>query len=258
MATVARIQIAPVKALGLVFPDEVEVGVEGVVGDRRFWLTTADGRLMNNKLVGPLALIKPDWDEGTGELRLTFPDGETVAGTVELGDELEPVMYGEPLLSRPVLGPWQSAISGFAGQPLSLWWAERGAVDRARDGGAASLVSRGSLERIGEVAGTEPLDGRRFRMLLEVDGIDPHAEDAWIGQAVQIGGAVIRFNGDVGRCVVTSQNPDTGVTDVDTLGALALYRREGVTEPLPLGIYGEVVTAGRVRVGDAVTPLDAR
>ena len=78
------------------------------------------------------------------------------------------------------------------------------------------------------------------------------------GRVVRVGEAEIRFNGDVGRCLVTSQNPDTGLTDVDTLGALARYRRDGVTEPLPLGIYGEVVRPGRVRIGDTVTPLDAR
>jgi uncharacterized protein len=252
---VTRIQIAPIKALGLAFPDEVELGAAGVPGDRRFWLTDADGRLMNGKRIGPLALVRPEWDEASRRLTLAFPDGPEVAGEIELGDEAEPVLYGEPLVSRPVLGPWQAALSDFAGEPLNLWWAEQSSVDRGRDGGAASLVSRGSLARLGEVAEAGPLDGRRFRMLFEVDGVSAHDEDAWIGQTVQIGRAVVHFNGDVGRCVVTSQNPDTGITDVDTLAALALYRRDGVTEPLPLGIYGEVVEPGRVKIGDTVIPL---
>jgi hypothetical protein len=45
------------------------------------------------------------------------------------------------------------------------------------------------------------------------------------------------------------------VTTFDTLGTLARYRREGRNEPLPLGVYGSVAVPGRVRVGDAVTPL---
>ena len=101
----------------------------------------------------------------------------------------------------------------------------------------------------------EPVDGRRFRMLLEIDGVGAHEEDKWIGGEVQAGDAVLRFNGDVGRCVVTSHDPDLGVTDLDTLGTLARYRREGRTEPLPFGVYGSVVSPGRVRVGDAVVPL---
>jgi uncharacterized protein YcbX len=66
---------------------------------------------------------------------------------------------------------------------------------------------------------------------------------------------VLVLNGDIGRCVVTTQNPDTGITDFDTLGTLARYRREGRNEPLPLGVYGAVAVPGRVRVGDHVQPL---
>jgi hypothetical protein len=36
--------------------------------------------------------------------------------------------------------------------------------------------------------------------------------------------------------------------------ALANYRREGRTEPLPLGVYGDVLVPGRVSVGDPVVP----
>jgi len=44
---VTRISVAPVKSLGLTHPQSVELGRFGVVGDRRFWLVDADGRLVN-------------------------------------------------------------------------------------------------------------------------------------------------------------------------------------------------------------------
>ena len=114
-------------------------------------------------------------------------------------------------------------------------------------------MSRGSLERLREEAGAEaPIDGRRFRMMFEIDGVPAHAEDDWIGSPVQVGDAEIVVNGDVGRCLVTSLDPDRGVTDLDTLGTLALYRREGRNEPLPFGVYGAVGVPGRVQVGDTV------
>ena len=257
MISIARIAIAPVKSLGLVFPQEVYLGAGGVEGDRRFWLCDSAGRLVNNKRSGELALIRPTWDETEQRLELAFPDGRIVAGTIDLGEEVEETLYGAPFASRPVLGPWQEALADFFGQPVRLLWAPAGATDRGRDGGTVSLVSRASLERLAEVCGkTEPLDGRRFRMLFEIDGVGAHEEDLWIGRRVQVGGAEIRIQGDVGRCVVTSQDPDTGVTDIDTLGALARYRREGHSEPLPFGIYGDVVTPGRVRVGDPVGIAD--
>ena len=252
-ARVACISLAPVKALGLVHPDEVELGADGVVGNRRFLLYDEDGRLYNGKRDGSMVQIRPEWDEATRRLALAFPDGERVDGIVELGEQVVTNMYGYQLPSRLVRGPWQEAISRFVGRPLLLLWADDGAVDRARRGGSVSLVSRASLERLREEAGADtPVDGRRFRMLFEIDGVAAHEEDEWLGEHVRLGGATIVLNGDVGRCVVTSHDPDTGVTDLDTLGTLARYRPEGAAERLPFGVYGSVVVPGRVRVGDSV------
>jgi uncharacterized protein len=254
--TVVRISVAPVKSLGLVHPEEIEVGRHGVVGNRRFWLVDEDGRLFNNKRCGPIVRIRPEWDEESRMLALTLPDGERVAGFVELGESVAAEMYGHPHPSHRVIGPWEDAISRVAGQKLTLLWADDHATDRGYRGGEVSLVSRASLDRLRREAGADrPLDGRRFRLLFEIDGVDEHAEDEWLGTQVQVGDAVLQLNGDIGRCVVTSHDPDTGVTDLDTLGTLARYRREGRNEPLPLGVYGAVAVPGRVRLGDAVLPL---
>ena len=253
---VARISIAPVKALHVVNPDEVELGPGGVAGDRRFWLVDADGRLFNDKHLPQLLRVRAEWDEAERRLALEFPDGLRVEGVVEPGDPVEPRLYDQPHPSRAVRGSWQEALSAYAGEPLTLLWSETGAVDRGVGGGAVTVVSRASLERLREEAGVAgSVDGRRFRMLFEIDGVEPHEEDEWIGRRVEIGDAVVAPVGDVGRCAVTTKNPDTGETDLDTLGTLAAYRREGRTEPLPFGVHAAVVQPGRVRVGDAVRPL---
>jgi MOSC domain-containing protein len=253
---VVRISIAPVKALHVVNPDEVELGPAGVAGDRRFWLVDRDGRLVNDKKRPQLLRVRPAWDEATRRLVLSFPDGSEVDGVVEPGEPVEVEMYGLPHASRAVPGPWQEALSDYAGEPLTLLWSERGAVDRGVGGGAVTLVSQASLERLGQEAGvTEPVDGRRFRMLFEIDGVGAHEEDEWFGRRVEIGDAVVAFVGDVGRCVVTKKNPDTGEHDLETLDTLAAYRPEGRTERLPFGVHGAVVQPGRVRVGDPVRPL---
>lgn len=257
MARVARISIAPIKALGLVHPDEVYVGKLGVAGNRRFWLTEPDGRLVSNKRHGSLMKIRPEWDEETRELALTFPDGTRVTGTVELGDPFEREMYNHPITSRSVSGPWESALSEYAGMQLTLLWADDGAPDRLH-AGTATLVSRESVARLAEAAGEDQLDTRRFRMLFDIEGVDPHAEDEWIGTHVRVGDSTLHVHGDVGRCAITTLDPDTGVPTVDTLKALASYRREGVKEPLPLGVYASVVVPGRVRVGDDVVPTQQR
>jgi hypothetical protein len=251
---VSRICIAPVKALHVVNPDEVELTHAGVVGDRRFWLVDRDRRLVNGKRHPELMRVHADWDETSQRLALAFPDGSVVEGEVSPGEPFAADLYGTPHSSRIVPGPWQDALSEFAGEPLTLLWSEGGAQDRGNDrGGWASVVSRGSLERLRAEAGAdEPVDGRRFRMLFEIDGVEPHEEDAWLGQRVAVGDAVIVPVGDVGRCVVTTCDPDTGTSDFDSLKLLAGYRREGVTEPLPFGVYCDVAVPGRVRVGDPV------
>src|SRR5712691_2298489 len=234
---VVRISIAPVKSLGLVHPEEVVLELGGVRGNRRFWLVDEHGGLFNNKRNAPMVRVRTEWDEDTRVLALTFPDGRRVEGAVELGEPVDAMMYGHPHPSRRVLGPWQDALAEHVGRPLSLLWAESHAVDRGYRGGSVSLVSRASLERLREEAGADaPVDGRRFRMLFEIDGVSAH-EDEWLGTQVRVGEATIVLNGDVGRCAVTSHDPDSGVTDLDTLGLLARYRREGRNEDLPFGVY---------------------
>ena len=257
-ASVVRISIAPVKSLGLVHPDEVMLEREGVAGNRRFWLRDESGALYAGKRDGSMMRIRPDWDEATRRLALTFPDGERVDGIVELGEPVDAELYRLPRASRHVVGPWQDAISRYVGRPLELLWADDGAVDRLPQGGSVSLVSRASLERLREEMGVDDaIDGRRFRMLFEIEGTAAHEEDEWLGRQVRIGEATVVFNGDIGRCVVTSRDPDSGVVDLPTLVTLAGYRREGREEDLPFGVYGAVVVPGRVRVGDIANPLSS-
>jgi uncharacterized protein YcbX len=257
-ARVVRISIAPVKSLALVHPEGVLLERGGVVGNRRFWLRDERGALYAGKRDGRMMQIRPEWDESTRRLALTFPGGERVEGTVEVGEPVDAELYRLPRASRRVIGPWQDAISDFVGRPLELLWADDGAVDRSPGGGNVSLVSHGSLERLrAELGAHDDVDGRRFRMLFEVDGVDAHEEDGWIGRNVRIGEATVVFNGDIGRCVVTSRHPDTGVVDLPTLVTLAAYRPDGVSETLPFGVYGAVAVPGRVRVGDIAEPLSS-
>ena len=90
--------------------------------------------------------------------------------------------------------------------------------------------------------------------------MEVHAEDEWVGRRVRIGDATVKLRGDVGRCAITTQNPETGVPDFDTLRAIDSYRgrthNASGKEHIPFGVYGEVVDVGVVRVGDTVEPLE--
>jgi uncharacterized protein YcbX len=184
-----------------------------------------------------------------------FPDGERVAGAVTHGAEIETAFWGLTVPARLVVGPWSEALSDLTGTALRLVAAERPAVDRGR-GGAASLLSTASLAALAAELGVDAVDGRRFRMHFGIEDVEPFAEETWLRQRVRLGEAVVVPIGNVGRCAVTTQNPDTGRPDLDTLKALA-RARAGVetTEPLPLGVHAAVAEAGVVRVGDVVEPI---
>jgi len=255
VAHVSWLTIAPVKGLALVEVEELLLAREGVAENRRFYLVDADGQRYGLLRDGKLGLVRQAYDAARERLELAFPDGSVVSGEVDVDGEVTTDFYGRPVTGRLVRGPWSEALSAHVGRSVRLVRTEAGtAVDRAR--GPVSMLSEASLEELRRRAGRdERVDPRRFRMLIGIGGVGPHEEDEWIGRRVEIGDAVVAPVGDVGRCAVTTKNPDTGETDLDTLGTLAAYRREGRTEPLPFGVHAAVVQPGRVRVGDAVRPL---
>ena len=254
---VSAILVAPVKGLRALARDRVELERGGVRENRRFMLIDARGQMANGQRLHTLQAAVADYDDAGRTLTITLPGRPPLRGPVELGARLSASMFSRPIAVDEVLGPFSAALSEHAGTPLRLVEATEpwGAVDRGADG-AVSLIARASIARVAsELDRSEPLDPRRFRMLFELDGVEAHAEDAWVGRALALGSAKILARGHVGRCAVTTLDPDSGERDFDTLGALASYRGDaGTTEPLACGIYGVVLEPGTVRVGDAVTP----
>lgn len=251
-ARVSWISLTPVKATMLHHVDEVELLESGPRGDRRFYLVTERGRLVSNKDFGPLQLVRADYDESADALSMRFEDGSVLEGEVERGEEVTTSFHKQPRPARLVEGPWAEAISDLMGEPVRLVEPATTGPDRGRSG-AATLLAAASLGRLARELGVDELDARRFRMNFGIEGIGEHEEDGWQGRRVRIGEAVVVPQGHVGRCVITTQHPDTGRTDLDTLKALAAYRGDlDTTEPLAFGVHGAVAEPGRVRVGDPV------
>ncbi len=253
--SVVSLGVTPVKGLRLRVAERLEIGPTGPVGDRRFYLIDARDRMVNGKTLGDLSSVVASATDGT--LSLTFPDGRVVSDEVRDGEAVTTRFYSSTREDRLVTGPWSDALSEHVGQPLRLVQAADGsAIDRGGPGGV-SLISRASLARLAAEAEVSEIDVRRFRMTVEIDGIDAHAEDDWVGRRVRIGSTLVRFHGHVGRCLITSRDPDTGVIDLPTLDALDYYRPvTGTTEPLAFGVFGEVLEPGAIGLGDSVALAD--
>jgi uncharacterized protein YcbX len=251
-AHVSGLILTPVKGTRVQAVQQIELGPEGARGDRAFYVIDERQRMQNGKQLGELQAVVADYDIDAGRLSLAFPDGTRADGAVEYGDSIETRFFSRTVVGRPLHGPWSDALSAFVGRPLRIVAPEMSATDRGPQA-AASIISRASLRRLAEEAETDEVDGRRFRMLIEVDGIGSHEEDSWMGRSVRIGGALVAVRGNVGRCLVTSRDPESGVVTLPTLDLLGHYRRDvEATEPLPFGIYAEVIEPGSVQVGDPV------
>jgi uncharacterized protein YcbX len=259
MPTLRRISIAPVKSLALHHPTEALLAEAGVAGDRVFYLADPWGRLVTGATFGPLVRVTAEFDAAADRLSLRFPDGTVVAGEAAPSPErIRTDFYGRPVDAHTVDGPFAEALSSYAGRPVRL-----ARVDRAGDGADIhhlTLVSAESVAELGRQAGRDgDPDARRFRMLLEIEGCDrPHEEDSWDGRLIAVGEAVVRIMGPVPRCVVTTQDPGSGVRDLDTLRTINRYRgviEDGGGRGLPFGVYAEVETPGVARVGDPVGPV---
>lgn len=209
---------------------------------------------MNGKRAPRLLSVRAEVDGA--RLVLRRPDGSVVEGDVEVAEHVETSFYGRPVRGRLVEGPWSDMLSALWGKQLRLVRTERegDGHDRGEVAGA-SLVSTASLDALASAGGVSAVDGRRFRMTIGVSGVEPHEEDGWLGRSVRVGDATIVVRGNVGRCAVTTLDPDRGVRDFDTLGAISAYRGDvTTTEPLPFGVWCEVVVPGPVAVGDSVEP----
>jgi uncharacterized protein YcbX len=250
---VCGLAITPVKGTRLKPVERIELDRDGVRENRRFYVIDERDRMLNAKVLGALQTVVAEYSDSSRSLALTFPDGRSETGEVRLGEPVQTRFFSRQMAARVVEGPWSAALSEHAGQPLRLVEpADGGAVDRG-GGGAASLISRASLARLAAEAGVEEIDPRRFRMLIEIDGVPANYEDRWVGRRARVGDALIGWGGHVGRCLITSRDPDTGEIDLPTLDVLGDYRGAvEATEPLPFGIYGRVLEPGRVTVGDTV------
>jgi len=253
MRTLARINVTPVKGTTLLHPERAELTAIGIPENRRYWLIDERGALFSGPDHGPLVAVRAH-QEGA-RLRVRFPDGEVVDGDGTQAEEAVVTdFYGRDVPGHVVRGPFSEAWSSYVGAPVRL---VRG--DRDGDGPdemPLSIVSFASVRSLAEAGGHDgDLSSLRFRINLELDGCEAYEEDSWDGRRVRIGEAVVRVRGQIPRCVVTTQDPATGLKDWDTLKQIAAQRPQIPGGGLPFGMYAVVETPGTVAVGNEVIPL---
>jgi uncharacterized protein YcbX len=253
-ARVFRFCITPVKGTALLHPADVSLDEAGIAENRRFHLVDERGELFSGHELGSLVKIQASWDIASETLTLVMPDGVQVSGSTEdLGEAVSTHFFKTRFVSGHIVeGPWAQVFSDYVGQPVRL--ARTDEAGTGPDVHPLTVVSNESVTELATQAGrTDDIDSRRFRINIELEGCRPHEEDSWDGHAVRVGQATLRILGQVPRCRVTTQDPNTGEKDFDALGEIVKYRPRIVGDGgIPFGVYALVETPGVASVGDLV------
>jgi uncharacterized protein len=248
--TVSQLAIAPVKGMRLQRCAQIQLGRQGVRGDRDFLVVDQRCNLLQTARNPGLLRIEPSWEPARNLLALRFPDGSVVQDTPEPGTAAVTRMYdGREIPGRVISGPLSAALSGHLGRAVHLF--KRAEDHLGSDDAQVTLMSAASLHALAaEFGGTVP-DPRRFRMTITVTGTDPWAEHSWGGQQVRIADTTLRVLEPVPRCVVTTRDPESGATDARILHALARLRGK---KDITFGVWCEIIQPGHIRVDDPVIP----
>jgi MOSC domain-containing protein len=254
MPSVVGLNITPVKSTSLHHPETIDLRVQGAVGDRRFLCMRRNGTRVSGISKAALMPIVAVHDRTTETLSLSFPDGATVEGDARAVGEVVPLaLFDREISVRDIDSILTAALRNhLVDDTLTLARVEE--PEYAGGTRRVSIVSRASVADVGaRAASGTGLDPRRFRMLIEVDGVEPYEEDSWQGLRVAIGDAIVRVGERMPRCVMTTLDPDTGAQDVPVLQVLGAYR---LVEGKPiLGVSGDVEREASITVGDPVRLL---
>ena len=234
MQTVGHIrQLAryPVKSMQGEALDALPLTLQGFEEDRRYAFVQAASRssfpwLTARELPELLYYRTAVAGAGTPEV--------TVSVTTPAGDQW-PVQSDE----------LRQAVEARSGKAVFLLRDYRGSYDVA----PVSLISRQTVARIAEESAT-PEDAWRFRpnLLVDLAGGAPFDELKWVGRTLRIGStARIAVTETDQRCVMITLDPATGKSSPAILKCVVQQHDQCA------GVYATVLTAGDVRVGDAIT-----
>jgi uncharacterized protein len=251
--------------------NELEVGPQGVIGDRCWALREANGRIVSAKKWANMfdftASYESEPQPGVlAPLRITLPDGRQIRAQDEGASQVISELLGRPLrleLARPdehsraeiepstVFGDVGVAnmVPEFTEATLpDSYGLPRGSFF---DSAAIHVLATGTLDYMRTLIGDDArLDARRFRPNILIE-TDPRAngfvEDEWLGGTLQAGpdAKIIKLQPAL-RCVMTTHRQRDLQRDLRVLRAAAKHHNAKV------GLFASIGAPGRVKIGDPV------
>jgi len=256
----------PVKSLQGEAVETVTVEPHGLAGDRRWMVVDGDGRFVTRRERSRMATVAAFPAEGGIVLR---HDGRQLYVPVPGAEapQVETIVWRDHVPARIASTEAAELLSAALGADMRLVYMANATVrpvdarygaedDRVSfaDGFPVLLTSEASLSALNGAL-TAPVSMRRFRPNIVVDGMEAWAEDGW--RRVRIGAVTFRIVKPCSRCVIVTQDPDSGVAGegnepLASLRRLGRMAKGGIMfgqNLIPDGI-------GTISVGDAVEPIE--
>ncbi|MSU91605.1 MOSC domain-containing protein [Rhodobacteraceae bacterium 2CG4] len=242
MPRLARIDRHPIKSLGVESVERARLSPGATLPWDRVWALAHEAAKLTGGWVpcanfirvtkSPrLMAITARTDEDTGRITLTHPD--------------RPQITVDPDTDSDALVDWVRPLTDAArAAPSHIVRAGVGMTDSPYP--SISVLNSASLAALSGRAG-KPLNPRRFRGNLLLDGAAPWAEFDWIGRTLRIGEAELEVRERITRCLATHVDPETGARDTDVLGTL-----RGGWDHADFGVYAVVTRGGVIARGDEV------
>jgi len=91
----------------------------------------------------------------------------------------------------------------------------------------------------------KPLDQRCFRGNIWLNGEAAWSEFDWIGKVIRIGTAELEIIEPIERCMATTLDPETAISNADTLNTLnKVYGHQN------FGVFGIFSKSGYIKIND--------
>ena len=194
-----------------------------------------------------LARLDTHFDPQTRRLRITL-DGDVLANAV-IDTDGRKVLAG--VIEQYVLAQPDNPLSDHPERrPLEL--IGDGVTPRYQDSqaGQITLHSRESLARVEAALKSPGLEESRFRSNIAIEGVEPWAEQDWMGRSIRIGAVELTVARPKTRCLATHANPRTGERDLMVMQTLVrAFRQQDPTFAVALMTSGH---GGEIRVGDQI------
>ncbi|MBW7469624.1 MOSC domain-containing protein [Marinobacter sp. M216] len=251
--------IYPVKSLAGIAVGEFALDDFGPVGDRRWMIIDDDRHFVTQRNHPELARIRVYLVQGNVEVEI--PEQGRYALRVS-EETLRALVWRDWTQALVGQAEASEALSRFCGKSLRFVYMPDESfrrVDAARlqdlrrvsfaDGFPLLITNLASLEELNGRL-DEPVEMRRFRPNIVVEGAGPWAEDHW--RALNVGDNAFDLVKPCSRCVMTTVDPDAGTKDasVQPLRTLSRYRR--TEDGVIFGMNAIHESIGRIRVGDPV------